>query len=52
MVESHAQPASVGSASEIERGLATQSVTILGLRFNVHRRTALVTFARRERPER
>jgi hypothetical protein len=35
MVESHSQPASVGSESEIERGLATQSVTILGLRFNV-----------------
>src|SRR6516164_10190457 len=35
MVESHSQPASVDSESEIETGLATQSVTILGLRFNV-----------------
>jgi hypothetical protein len=35
MVENHSQPASVGSASEIERGLATQSVTILGFQFNV-----------------
>ena len=33
MVESHSQPASVGSESET--GLATQSITILGLRFNV-----------------
>ena len=32
MVESHTQPASV--ASESETGLATQSITILGLRFN------------------
>ena len=35
MVESHSQPASVDSESEIETGLATQSITILGLRFNV-----------------
>ena len=35
MVESHSQPASVGSKSEIETGPATQSVTILGLRFNL-----------------
>jgi hypothetical protein len=35
MVESHPQPASVGSESEIETGLATQSITILGLRFDV-----------------
>ena len=35
MVESHSQPASVGSESEIEAGPATQSITILGLRFNV-----------------
>jgi hypothetical protein len=36
MVESHSQPASVGSEPEIETGPATQSVTILGLRFKVH----------------
>jgi hypothetical protein len=35
MVESHSQPASVGSGSEIETGPAAQSITILGLRFNV-----------------
>ena len=35
MVESHFQPGSVGSESEIEAGPATQSITILGLRFNV-----------------
>jgi hypothetical protein len=35
MVENHSQPASVGSESEIETGPATQSITILGLRFNV-----------------
>ena len=35
MVESHSQPTSVGSAPEIETGPATQSVTILGTRFNV-----------------
>ena len=35
MVESHSQPASVVSESEIETGLATQSITILGLRYNV-----------------
>ena len=35
MVESQSQPASVGSESEIETGPATQSITILGLRFNV-----------------
>jgi hypothetical protein len=35
MVESHSQPASAGSESEIETGPATQSITILGLRFNV-----------------
>ena len=34
MVESHSQPASVGS-SEIETRPAAQSITILGLRFNV-----------------
>jgi hypothetical protein len=35
MVESHSQPASVGSESEIETGPATEAITILGLRFNV-----------------
>jgi hypothetical protein len=35
MVESHSQAASVGSESEIETGPATQSITILGLQFNV-----------------
>ena len=35
MLESHSQPASVGSESEIETGPATPSITILGLRFNV-----------------
>jgi hypothetical protein len=35
MLESHSQPASVGSESEIETGPATQSITILGLQFNV-----------------
>jgi hypothetical protein len=35
MVESHSQPASVGSESAIETGPENQSVTILGLRFNV-----------------
>jgi hypothetical protein len=35
MVESHSQPASVGSESEIEPGPATQSIAILGLRFDV-----------------
>ena len=35
MVESHSQPASVGSESEIEPGPTTQSITILGLRFDV-----------------
>jgi hypothetical protein len=35
MVESNSQPASVGSKSEIETGQATQSITILGVRFNV-----------------
>ena len=35
MHENHAQPASVGSESEIETGPATQSITILGLKFNV-----------------
>jgi hypothetical protein len=35
MAEIHAQPASVGSESEIEKDPATQSITILGLRFNV-----------------
>jgi hypothetical protein len=35
MVETHSQTASVGSGSEIETGPATQSITILGLRFNV-----------------
>ena len=35
MVEGHSQPASVGSESEIEAGPAIQSITILGLRFNV-----------------
>ena len=34
MVESHSQPASVGSGSEIVAGPATEVVTILGLRFN------------------
>ena len=34
MLESHSQPASVGSESEIETGPATQSITILGLRYN------------------
>jgi hypothetical protein len=35
MVESHSQPASVDSESEVETGPATQSITILGLRFDV-----------------
>jgi hypothetical protein len=35
MVESHSQPASGGSGSEIETGPATEGITILGLRFNV-----------------
>ena len=35
MVESHFQPASVGSESEVETGPASQSITILGLQFNV-----------------
>ena len=35
MVESHSQPASAGSESEVGTGPATQSITILGLRFNV-----------------
>ena len=35
MVESHSQPASVGLEHKIETGPATQSITILGLRFNV-----------------
>jgi hypothetical protein len=35
MVEIHSQPASVGSESGIETGPASQSITILGLRFNV-----------------
>ena len=34
MVESHSQPASVGSESEVGTGPATQSITILGLRYN------------------
>src|SRR6516165_11527360 len=35
MVESHSQPVSVGSGSEIVAGPATEVVMILGLRFNV-----------------
>jgi hypothetical protein len=35
MVETHSQPVSVGSASETKTGPETQSITILGLRFNV-----------------
>jgi hypothetical protein len=35
MVENHSQPASLGSESEIKTGPAIQSITILGLRFNV-----------------
>jgi hypothetical protein len=35
MVETHSQPASVGSESVIETGPANQSITILGLRFNL-----------------
>ena len=35
MVESHSQSASVGSEPGIGTGASTQSVTILGLRFNV-----------------
>jgi hypothetical protein len=35
MVDIHSQPASIGSESEIETGPATQSITILGLPFNV-----------------
>ena len=35
MVDSHSQPASVDSESEIETSPATQSITILGIRFNV-----------------
>ena len=34
MVESHSQPASAGSESEVGTGPATQSITILGLRYN------------------
>src|SRR6516162_9364436 len=35
MVESNSQPASVDSEFEVETGPATQSITILGLRFDV-----------------
>ena len=35
MVESHSQPASIDPESEVETGPATQSITILGLRFDV-----------------
>jgi hypothetical protein len=35
MFENHAQPASTGSESEIDTSPATQSITILGLRFNI-----------------
>ena len=35
MVETHSQPVSVGSGAETETGPETQSITILGLRFNV-----------------
>ena len=35
MIESHSQPVSADSESEIQTGPATQSITILGLRFNV-----------------
>src|SRR6516225_11788015 len=35
MVDSHSQPALVDSESEIETSPATQSITILGIRFNV-----------------
>ena len=35
MVESHSQPASVDSESEVETGPAPQSITILGFRFDV-----------------
>src|SRR6516162_3323718 len=35
MVDSHSQPASVDSESEVEMGPATRSITILGLRFDV-----------------
>jgi hypothetical protein len=35
MVESHSQPASIVSESEVETGPATLSITILGLRFDV-----------------
>jgi hypothetical protein len=35
MLESHFQPASVGSGSGIEMGPATEVITILGLRFTV-----------------
>ena len=34
MVENHSLPPSLGSESEIKTGPATQSITILGLRFN------------------
>ena len=34
-MESHSQPASVGPESEIETSPATQSIMILGLRFDV-----------------
>ena len=34
MVESHSQPASIDSEFEVETGPATQSITILGLRYN------------------
>jgi hypothetical protein len=35
MVESHSQPISVGSGSGTETGPATETITVLGLRFNV-----------------
>jgi hypothetical protein len=35
MVESHSQPASVGTGSEVETGPTTQSLRILGLQFDV-----------------
>ena len=34
MIESHSQPVSADSESEIQTGPATQSITILGLRFD------------------
>ena len=44
MVESHPQPASVDSESEVKTGPATQSITILGLGSTFRGPTPPVTF--------